>query len=788
MKIVCPPLTKILFIIFGCVIAAVTVVILMISPITKYLIEKYDEQVLGRQILVDWVYVNPFTGYVHISNLRIYESKDQGNLVNPDTVFFTARGASANFSLFKLFSRTIEIEELTVDRPRGMIIQDRRILNFSDLIKRFTPAKPASGRPGFHFNILRISISEGEFHYIEKQTPIRCFVTGFNLESTGKRWNDDTIGARISFRQGSGTGDVHGDFNIDFKTEKYRYAVVVNDLDMNVIEQYLKDMTNNGCFSATLDADLRSRGNFRDEEDLFVTGKLAINHFHFGKNLHDDLASFDRLSLDILQFSPVNHQYLFDSVSLVRPFFKYERYEKLDNLQAMFGKNGANIKAAADDPSRFNLVIEIARYIKVLSRNFFRSDYKINRMAVYNGNLQFNDYAVTEKFSASLQPMEIIADSIDKTHSWVNVSLHTGIKPYGKASLTVSINPRDSTDFNLTYKLEQLPAAMFNPYLITYTSFPLDRGTLEATGAWKVRSGIIQSDNHLVIIDPRVTARRKNKGTTWIPLTLIMSFIREKGNVIDYDIPITGDLKSPKFHLHDVLVDLLTNIFVKPAATAYRMEVKTIETEIEKSMTVKWQMRQSTLRPKQDKFLKKIAGFLVKNPGASLSVNPQNYAVKEKEYILFFEAKKKYFLATRRPYARTFNEEDSERVDKMSVADSLFVHYLERQVNDPAMFTRQEQCAKFIGAALVNSGFRRLSKEREAAFLTYFKIRHVEKQVTMNMESNVVPYNGFSFYKINYRGKMPNSLKRAYRNMDELNSEPPREKFGKERKKNKVVL
>ena len=71
MKIVCPQLTKILFIIFGCVIAAVTVVILMISPITKYLIEKYDEQVLGRQILVDWVYVNPFTGYVHISNLRI---------------------------------------------------------------------------------------------------------------------------------------------------------------------------------------------------------------------------------------------------------------------------------------------------------------------------------------------------------------------------------------------------------------------------------------------------------------------------------------------------------------------------------------------------------------------------------------------------------------------------------------------------------------------------------------------------------------------------------------------
>ena len=119
MKIVFLRLTKILLIIVGCVIAALTVVILMISPITKYLIEKYDEQVLGRQILLDWVYVNPFTGYVHISNLRIYEVKNQRNLVEPGSIFFSAMGASANFSLIKLLSRTIEIEQLTVDRPNG---------------------------------------------------------------------------------------------------------------------------------------------------------------------------------------------------------------------------------------------------------------------------------------------------------------------------------------------------------------------------------------------------------------------------------------------------------------------------------------------------------------------------------------------------------------------------------------------------------------------------------------------------------------------------------------------
>ena len=65
---------------------------------------------------------------------------------------------------------------------------------------------------------------------------------------------------------------------------------------------------------------------------------VAINDFHFGKNPEDDYASFDKLVLAINEMSPKKHKYLFDSVSLSHPYFKYERYDYLDNLQTMFGK------------------------------------------------------------------------------------------------------------------------------------------------------------------------------------------------------------------------------------------------------------------------------------------------------------------------------------------------------------------------------------------------------------------------------------------------------------------
>jgi hypothetical protein len=47
---------------------------------------------------------------------------------------------------------------------------------------------------------------------------------------------------------------------------------------------------------------------------------------------------------------------------------------------------------------------------------------------------------------------------------------------------------------------------------------------------------------------------------------------------------------------------------------------------------------------------------------------------------------------------------------------------------------------------------------------------------------NVIPYNGFSFYKIVYQGEFPESLIKAYQKMNDLNDEELRNKYEMERK------
>jgi len=767
---------KTLLITFSALILILVLIIVFISPVTKYLVEKYDVKYTGRQITMDWAYVNPATGKIHFSNLRVYE-------LNSDSIFLSSKGVSASIALLKLFSKTFEISELTLEKLNGNIIQNKKEFNFNDLILKFSPKKKKSSSPKspFRFNILGINIKNSEIHYLDKQVPVNYFIKNVDIESGGKQWNVDSIAIRFLFLSGTGSGDMKGVFAMNFKNKNYRFDVKAQKYDLRILEPYLKDLKNYGSFSALLEADLKAKGNFKDAKDVTFSGLLALNDFHYGKNPKEDYGSFDKLTVAIYELSPKNNKYLFDSVSLKHPFFRYERYDELDNLQNMFGKYGSNPAAAKSSSSRFNLVVTIGKYIKVLSTNFFRSDYHINRLAIYDGNLEYNDYSLSEKFAIKLNPLNVIADSIDKKYKRVNVYLKSGIKPFGNASVTLSINPKDSGNFDLQYHLSKLPVSIFNPYTIAYTSYPLDRGTIDLKGTWNVRNSIIKSNNHLLIIDPRVSRRMKNKNTKWMPIPLLMAFIREGSNVIDYEIPISGDLKNPKFQFRDVFLDLLTNIFVKPPTTPYRIQVKNIELEIEKSLTMKWEMRNSSLAPDQEKFIKRMADFLKKNPEASITVYPQLYTLKEKEYILFFEAKKRYFQATNRKKGQSLSEKDSIFVERMSIKDHLFINYLNKQLNDSMLFTVQDKCSRLIGERKINRKFKQLKDERESAFISYFKKKEVEKRVKITDGESVIPYDGYSFYKIKYKGEYPKSLLKAYRKMNELNKVAPRKKFQKER-------
>lgn len=784
MKLLNTRFRKIIFRTLLVSVILVVVIIAFISPIAKWAVEKYDVKYSGREITMDLPYINPFTGYVHLRNLRIYEA-------NSDSVFFSAKALKVNMEMLKLLNKTYEVSSVTLDTPVGKIIQqDSVTLNFSDIIERFsskdTVPKPKDPlKEPLHLNILNMKIKDATFYYVERTVPVFYYVKKLDAESDGLRWDVDTMAAKLYLESGPGTGTVNATFMINMKSLDYRLGAVVNKFDLGIMEQYIKDLANYGTFRANLDADVKATGNIKNQEDLNAAGMVMVNDLHFGKDSSEDYLAFQKLIVDIRQLSPAGKKYAFDSIALVKPYFKYERYDHLDNLQNMFGKGGENVKEAKQENGKANILFQIADYVKILAKNFFKSNYEIRRLAIYDADLHYDDYALTEKFAVAAVPLTIIADSIERSKKWVDLKLKTGLYPYGDVNFGLSINPMDSTDFDIHYHLQKIPLAMFNPYLITYTSFPLDRGTVELKGNWAVRNGYINSNNRLTVIDARVSKRQKRNGAKWIPLKLVMFFVRDRGNVTDYEVPIRGDLKDPKFRLGDVILDVITNVFVKPATTLYRTEVRSVENEIEKSMVVRWDKRKAVLERDQEEFVEHIAGFLKDNPKITISVTPLVWEEKEKEYILFFEAKKQFYLFANKLTGKELRNKDTAHIEKISIKDSTFINYLNARVKSKWLFTVQDKCRQIVSAEIVNSRYQDLLKQRRVAFTAYFKEEGVEARVKMQAVTVKIPYNGFSLYRINYKGDVPDELLEAYRTINEFDNRNPRKKYKDLREKNR---
>lgn len=741
-------------------VVLVFLLIVISSPLAKYLIQKYDVKYTGREITVDHIFINPLAGSASIRDFRIFEE-------NNDSVFAYMRKFSVNLSVLKLLGGTYEITSLKADRPVINISKNDTLFNFSDLIRRFSETQKDTTKPPVHFNIKHIQINNGRIRYHEKDFPADINISEINFSSPGMLWDVDTLNGKFSLVPGNGR--LAGGFTINKASMDYSLSIALKNFDAGVIQPFLAKIAPKASIKAGINLDIDARGNFREPLNGQARGRLEIDSVHFGRVPDKDYFSLDRFLIKFNDIDLKGNKFYFDTILIVRPEVLYQKYDTLDNFRRMFSTYLAKMakEKAREAADTINMLVSL-----------LGSDYYVGSFALTDGNIEFNDYSIAEKFTFRMHDFNVKSDTIDKAKMRVKVHSDGKISPAGKFEADISMNPKDKKDFSLNYRFSDIPAPMFNPYIVTYTSYPLDQGTIEMNGRWSVINGNINSLNHFLVIEPRDAKRQKGKNTKWIPIPLIMAFVRERGAVIDYEIPVKGNLNNPKFKLGDVISDILRNILVKPPTTPYGMKVKTAENKIEKTLTVKWQMRQGSIQKDQEKFLEGVADFLKKNKEARIIVQPVFYAEKEKENILLFEAKKKYFVETnKKDSAIPLSKDDSLKVDKMSTNDHAFKKFLNSRFNDPAMLTLQERCYRFVGNDIVNTRYKQLIRSREESFMKYFKENNSAERVEMLKLKEEMPVNWFSYYRLNYKGDVPESLSEAFNKLYELNSEPPRREY-----------
>jgi hypothetical protein len=733
------------------IVAIMIVTIIFISPIAKYTIEHNSEKWIGRKVEMSWLYINPFTGAIHAHNLVLYENKSKMQ-------FFSIGDFSASIVERDLLSKTISIRSVTLNHLSANIIQNKKHFNFDDLIKKkSTPGNKTSGP--LHFYVKDIEVENSRIDYYETSIGVHYFISQLKITSPSISWNQDVSHFQIGFNSLQNSGQINADLSMNLKTLGYNINTLVSHLDLKPVEQYAKEFANYGTLSAYLNADMKVIGNLKNSTEFTSSGKLSIDDFHYGKAKGDDYLSFAKFSLNIDTLSPVNKKYFFNSVTLDSPYIKYERYDSLDNFSRIFGIKGANVKQAKVAQAD-NIIFLIADLISNIAKEIINSQYRADEFKITNVKLVYNDYSLLEKFSVTTNPLLITIKNIDTRNQRMFLNLQSQIYPYGNILINFDVNPNNFGDFNLKYSLTNFPIPLFNPYLITYTSHPFDKGTMELNGQWNVVNKQIVSDNHVLFDDPTTTDKIKNAGAKNIPVPLILAFVRDINRQIDVSLPITGNLSDPSYHLGSAILQVIENIFVKPPTFPVRAVIQSKEQEKEDLIMMEWKLTQSKMEDEQKDQLRKISFYLFFHPKAQVIITPYYYEEREKEMIVLYLAKRKYYEALNKKSDSQITEDDSVQISKMSIKDKSFIKYLDRVTNAANIdFTTQGKCLRLVGQGNVDLFYNKLIDERKNEILNYFS--KVKDRVTFLKGTDGVPATGFSNYIFNYKGEKPEAISKS---------------------------
>ena len=105
--------------------------VLALSPVAKYVINNYGEQIIGRQLHAERVVINPYWGGVTIRGFECKEPNGEMNFVSFDHLY-------VQIAWPRLIAKDVTIRHIHLDGFNGQVLKNEDKVNFSDIIERYS--------------------------------------------------------------------------------------------------------------------------------------------------------------------------------------------------------------------------------------------------------------------------------------------------------------------------------------------------------------------------------------------------------------------------------------------------------------------------------------------------------------------------------------------------------------------------------------------------------------------------------------------------------------------------
>lgn len=714
-----------LLVLIGILVLVITLAFIFISPIAKYFIEKYDVQYTGREIKMNKIFLNLFTGTASITDFVIYEKDGK-------TAFFKAGKLKATISLYKLWRDKYDLSNIEAESPTITIIQKGNHFNYDDIVTKMSgepdtaDSTTTTNSKATQYWIRNLSIKDFTITYINTLPYNKVSIQKGSLIIPLIAWNDPVykVDCGFSFAEG---GTIQSKTIYNNKSGLFTLGLDVKQFNCSILFPYLKDYMQatslDGLFSTTLNIS----GNANKPEEVAAAGLLSLEKFSVVDNIREKLLACDKLEIKVDSVNTKQNLYDFKTVDLDRPFIKFAMYDDGFNYERLLKSSPAASAGSSNDPSSSyaNVFVMASEYLNDIIKDYVISNYNADALKIKNGTLVFSDYTLEDKFQYQFDSLNILSDRISSNNHRIAFELSSILNSTGNLKGSMYISPDNFKDVELELNVSKLMVSDFNPYSVYYVATPFLDGNVFYTNKTTIHNRKLDNKNELTIYKMKAGKKVKNKTAIKVPVRLAVSLLKDVKGDIHLKIPVSGSLDDPKFKWGKIVWQVLKNLMLKAATAPYRLLAGRFGGNESDYKEIVFQYDQPALNEKQLKQLEQLVSILQKDEEVKLELVSMMNTEDESEHIATQLAKRRFLKIND---SISISKEQSTLLSELSLKDSSFIKFLDEQTGAQRLQSVQDKCIQFIGKEKINGLVAQQSQLRKKFITDYFS----QKQITQD--------------------------------------------------------
>ncbi len=656
-----------MLIIVASLIALLVLVAIIAPPIAHHYIEKHSKELCNRQVKMDKLKANIFTGRAKIINFCSWEENDKD-------VFFTFDTLSVQINLFKLLAKEVRLNEITLVGHDLPILQDGSRFNFTDMIEFFSTDEPDTTPSQWAVNLRNINIRDGRILYKDMQRnsqfdlkDIAIYIPGvyFGTENTH-------VGLDLKFNDGGALS-----MKLLYALENKTFDLYVNlqKFDIASIQPYLQEVMNVKDLHGKLTTDLHLQGNTEHILDILADGSINLEQMQISNGYGEQMAAFDDLTIQIGQIDLPKNKFHIDSIALnglVVNMDIYQDHQTFSNLMKFTEAQPQDESVGEQTP--------VAK-----DTNKSPMDFRINRINLNDGAISYNDYTLKTAFKFPVRQIRLNATDVD-LNTLSRMNLAATLPDGGKVMANWHGILNGLASHELILHISNLNLRHVSPYSEHYLAYPITDGIFAFTGSYIIKNEYLNSKNEIDIHNCMVGKKMPDLKPEYnIPLRVGLFLLKDREDNIKIELPVTGHIKDPNFSFRKVIWKAFVNLLVKVATAPVDLVANAFGLNADNFKDMPYDIFAVDFTSEQYEQFKKMAESLIDKPSFSLTLVQHYDLEKNARDLSVFLLKKDYYytqVATDKD-AQKMIVSDINEIEKISLKSKGMSDYLRAKGIDP---------------------------------------------------------------------------------------------------------